>query len=64
MRSTFSVNTCGKPERLEVKESPTAVEVRTIIRVQGLDCDDIAIPAYDTAALDQPLGDRQLVAVE
>lgn len=64
VRSDFLVNTCGEPERLEVEESPTRVEVRTVIRVQGTDCEDIGIPAYDTAELDQPLGDRQLVAVE
>ena len=64
VRSTFSVNTCGEPDRLEVEESTTVVEVRTIIRVQGVDCEDIAIPATDTAALDQPLGERKLVAVE
>ena len=64
VRSTFSVNTCGEPDRLEVEESNTVVEVRTIIRVQGADCEDIAIPATDTAPLDQPLGARQLVAVE
>ena len=64
MRSTFSVNTCGEPERLEVEESSTVVEVRTVIRVQGVDREDIALPATDTAALDQPLGERQLVAVE
>lgn len=64
VRSAFLVNTCGEPERLEVRESPTVVEVRTIVRMERGDCEDISIPAHDTAELDQPLGERQLVAVE
>ena len=63
VRSDFLVNTCGEPERLEIEESPTRVEVRTVIRVQGGDCEDIGISVYDTAELEQPLGQRQLVAV-
>ena len=56
VRSDFLVNRCGEPARLEVMESQTAVEVRTIIRVERGDCEDIGISAFDTANLDQPLG--------
>ena len=64
VRSDFLVNSCGEPERLEVMESETVVEVRTVISVDRGDCDDVGIPSYDIANLDAPLGQRKLVAVE
>jgi hypothetical protein len=64
VRSDFLVDTCGDPERLEVMESSTVVEVRTVVRVERGDCDDIGFSAHDTASLNRPLGERQLVAVE
>ena len=63
--SEFVTNTCGHPLRLDITETPSRVEVRTLVDRDWwlASCEDVALPRRLEAQLSQPLGDRELVSV-
>lgn len=63
--SDFATNTCGHPLRLDISETPSRVEVRTLVDRDWwlASCNDVALPRKLQERLSEPLGDRELVAV-
>lgn len=67
VRSSFTTNSCGRALRLDVDESAREVRVRSVVlQERGIvtGCEDAGIPRTLDVVLDEPLGDRRLVAVE